>query len=286
MTSRRILFLCALGPALVSCDSSILHRDIVAANVHQSPLQPMPLLPLQSGQKVSVQGGFSQTLSAQATGGRLDDSTHSALALNRAPLGFGGIILYRSPRDFWGGLELSNGSGFLLGGSIVPKGNWLLLAYGGFGLVSYTEDVTYREIRTSTSSGILITSLDTTRSLRRVRDTILGLSASFGGAAQYQWGPLHPFAAARLLIGPRIDGKASLIDGSPVASNAIQLGEFRIDAGSGLDLASRLHLIAGVGANTSIDSKIEGVVWRGFAGFQWDYSLEDRPQVSLLSGRR
>lgn len=268
MVAKRIHPICALFLALGACDSSVVQRNIVSASVHQSPIQPLPLLPVDEGRKMAIQGGFSQVLSASATGGTLDDSAHSQLGLTRSAMGMGGTVLYHSHR-FWGAFELTNGSGFVLGGTSIPREDWTILLYGGFGMTTYQEDVTYREYKTTTV-GTFVTHLDTVRSMRRVRDTVLGLSASAGAAAQYQWGRLQPFGALRVIVGPRIDGKTSLMEGSPVATNAIQLGEIRLDAGTRIALFPRCHVIGGLGANASLDSKIDGVVWRGFAGLQWD----------------
>jgi hypothetical protein len=249
-------FLCLTG-----CDV-LVRQQIVQAQL-RVPHAPSPILPMDTAQRISLDGGLSGTVSQLPLGGIIDDSSGSRVGTGSPPVD-GSLRFCFHYKELLVGEEIGDGRATAFAGVNVQSGPLQFLGWGGLSLISWHQDVLYKQ-GWSTDTTNAVAYWNTSRD----SGTETSGAISLGVAVQSGQGIVRPFAAARLDLGPTIDGTNWLSD-SPAAENSINLSQLQLDGGLRVDCAPWAHAYAGAGSRVFLSSFIRGNDWRVFGGVAVD----------------
>jgi len=228
----------------------LVQERVIEARTQISEPSPLPLLPMDTSQRLTVQAGMSSRWGpSPASPNILDDSSGNHWQFHSAQYG-GDVDLSLRFGLLQTGLDISGGSWSTTAGLNFGVGRTHWLAWGGIGLTSYTNTILAKDEYgvSPGDSTWWVPSRDTSNSD--------GMTMSCGAASEYGHGPIIPFLAAQLVRGPSDDH--------------IDLSQARFDAGAQIDAIPRCHIFTGAGYRTFLSSTVHGHDWRIYAGLGFD----------------
>ena len=263
--------------SLVGC-GTVMQQSIVRARMGYPQPPALPILPLDPGQELVLQGGMGRTLTSLPQTGVLDDSAQSHLDLSLPPYGASTDLFFQH-RGLFLGMELAGRQTLMMGGANIQADGWQFLAWTGFGSVTYSQDILYKQKVVSIFQD---TSWEWSRDSSGMNSTAFVFSS--GISALFGTGAFRPFVAAKFLTGPSVDGISALSgNGTPKASNKFGLSQAMLDAGIRMEISTRFHAFAGAGLRTFTDQEIPGADWKLYAGASIDLIRADIPPPPVRS---
>lgn len=259
---------------------SVRQQQIVEARLGLPEPPVLPILPLDSQERMVLQGGAGMRVGSLPRTGILDDSSGQRLGLDLDRYGAEGAYLFHY-KLLLAGTEISSEQVTVLAGLNVQGNGFQVLPWLGVGAAQLRQDVKYRQTLGNDNS-----SSDTTWNVL-VRKSGTSISPIVTGGISVVLGNrvVRPFLAPRFIYGQVVDGKDandSTGGSAPAATNAIDLDQIVVDGGVRIEVTRWVHAFVGAGYRTFLSSEIPGYDWRLYAGVGCDLwrsrpeAMEDR----------